>query len=190
MELGLIAGSGWASGLNAYAVILVLGLLGRLGVADIPDELTSLPVLGAAGVLYLVEFFADKVPYLDNVWDAVHTVVRPVAAGWIGYLLAGELDISGGLGAGASAGTALVAHTTKATTRAAVNVSPEPFSNTVLSLIEDVLAAGVVVLAVAFPAVALVVTVLLVVGGVALVIWLGKAVARVWRRIRRRGFAA
>lgn len=187
MDLGLIAGSGWASGLNVYAVVLVLGLLGRLGVGDIPDELTSLPVLVGAGVLYLVEFVADKVPYLDNVWDAIHTVIRPVAAGWIGYLLAGQLDLSGVLGAGTSAGTALVAHSAKATTRAAVNISPEPFSNSFLSVFEDVLAAGVVGLAAAFPAVALVLTVLLVIGAIALVVWLWRALARVWRRIGTQG---
>lgn len=189
MELGLIAGSGLASGLNVYAVVVVLGLLGRLGVGDIPDELTSVPALIGAGVLYLVEFFADKVPYLDNVWDAIHTVVRPVAAGWIGYLLAGELGLSAGLGAGTSAGAALVAHSAKATTRAAVNISPEPFSNAFLSVFEDVSAAGVVALAVASPAVALVVTALLVIGGVALVVWLWKAIFRVWRRIRSHGIA-
>lgn len=189
MELGLIAGSGWASGLNVYAVVLVLGLLGRLGVGDIPDELTSVPVLIVAGVLYLIEFFADKVPYLDNVWDAVHTVIRPVAAGWIGYLLAGELDLSTALGAGTSAGAALVAHSAKATTRAAVNVSPEPFSNAFLSVFEDLSAAAVVVLAVVFPVVGLVLTALLVVGSVALVVWLWKAIFRVWQRIRSHGIA-
>lgn len=186
MDLGLIAGSGWAAGLNVYAVVLILGLLGRLGVGQVPDELQSIPVLIGAAVLYLIEFFADKVPYLDNAWDAVHTVVRPVLAGWIGYLLAGQLDISAVLGAGTSAGTALVSHSTKATTRAAVNVSPEPFSNVFLSVFEDILAAGMTALAVAFPVVALVVTVLFLVGGVALIVWLWRGIARVWQRIRAR----
>lgn len=186
MGLGLIAGTGWAAGLNVYAVVLVLGLLGRLGVGDIPEQLTSVPILIAAGVLYLIEFFADKVPYLDNVWDAVHTVIRPVVAGWIGYLLAGEVDLSSALGAGTSGVTALVSHSAKATTRAAVNVSPEPFSNVVLSVFEDGLAAGMVALAVAFPVVALVVTVLLLVGSVWLVAWLWRAISRVWQRIATR----
>lgn len=94
MDLGLIAGSGWAAGLNVYAVALILGLVGRFGDAPIPDQLTSTPVLIGAAVLYLVEFFADKVPYLDNIWDAAHTVIRPVVAGWMGYLLAGETGLS------------------------------------------------------------------------------------------------
>lgn len=190
MELGLIAGSGWAAGLNVYAVVLILGLLGRLGVADVPEPLISLPVIIGAAVLYLIEFFADKVPYLDNIWDAIHTVIRPVLAGWVGYLLAGEVDLSTALGAGTSGVAALVSHSTKATTRAAVNVSPEPFSNIILSVFEDGLAAGMVGLAVAFPVVALIVTVIFLIGGVWLIVWLWRAIARVWQEIAARGSEA
>jgi hypothetical protein len=186
MDLGLIAGTGWASGLNVYAVALILGLVGRLGGAPMPEELTSTPVLVGAGVLYAVEFFADKVPYLDNIWDAVHTVIRPVAAGTIGYWLAGDAGMSEALGAGTSAGLALVSHSTKATTRAAVNVSPEPVSNISLSLFEDGLVAGVVALAVAAPVVALVVVIIFVILGVWLIVKLWRAISRLWARLAAR----
>lgn len=186
MDIGLIAGSGWASGLNVYAVALILGLMGRFAEAPIPDQLTTTPVLIAAGVLYVVEFFADKVPYLDNVWDAIHTVVRPVAAGWIGYLLAGETGLSEAVGAGTAGVMALVSHSAKATTRAAVNVSPEPVSNISLSVFEDGLVAGVMVLALANPTIALVVVIVLAILSLWLVFVLGRAVRRVWKRIGQR----
>lgn len=189
MDLGLIAATGWAAGLNVYAVVLILGLLGRLTDAGIPDPLTSLPVLIGAALMYAVEFVADKVPYLDNIWDAVHTIVRPVAAAWLGYLFAGELDLSPILGAGTSGVTALAAHSTKATTRAAVNVSPEPVSNIALSVFEDGIVAGLVLLAVAAPVVALVVVILLLIAGVWLVMTLWRAVGRVRQRIAARRLA-
>lgn len=190
MDFGLVAATGWAAGLNVYAVVLILGLLGRLTDAGIPEPLTSLPVLVVAGVMYAVEFVADKVPYLDNIWDAIHTIVRPLAAAWLGYLFAGELDLSPILGAGASGVTALAAHSTKATTRAAVNVSPEPMSNIALSVFEDGLVAGLVVLALASPIIALVVVILLLAGGAWLVFSLWRAIGRVRARIAaRRGLA-
>lgn len=186
MDLGLIAGTGWASGLNVYAVALILGLMGRFADAPIPDELTTTPILIAAGVLYVIEFVADKIPYLDNIWDAIHTIIRPVAAGWIGFLLAGEAGLSEVLGAGTSGGMALAAHATKATTRAAVNVSPEPVSNIGLSVFEDGIVAGMVALALANPLLALIVAIVFAIAGVALVVVLWKAISRVWARIAER----
>lgn len=183
MDIGLIAGSGWAAGLNVYAVVLIMGLLGRFTDAAVPEQLTSTGVLIAAGVLYLIEFVADKIPYVDNAWDAIHTVIRPVAAGWIGYLIAGDAGLSEALGAGTAGVTALISHSTKATTRAAVNVSPEPASNTVLSLFEDGLAAGMVALAVTSPVIALILVIILVIAGGWLIFVLWRGVARVWRRI-------
>lgn len=186
MDLGLIAGTGWASGLNVYAVALILGLVGRFGGAPMPEQLTSTPVLIGAGVLYAVEFFADKVPYLDNIWDAIHTVVRPVAAGAIGYWLAGEAGMSEAIGAGTSGVLALVSHSTKATTRAAVNVSPEPASNISLSIFEDGLVGGMVALALAAPIVALVVVIVFVILGVWLMVKLWRGIARLWARLAER----
>jgi hypothetical protein len=185
--IGLLAGSGWASGLNLYLVTLLLGLAGRLGWADVPAVLQRLDVMIAAGVLFLVEFVADKVPFLDNVWDAVHTVVRPLGAAAIGYVIAGEsTSIGAALGAVVAGALALSSHSAKATTRAAVNTSPEPFSNVFLSFFEDGLVAGMVALAVLFPWVALVLAVILAVLGTWLAVVLFGAIRRVWKRWGRR----
>lgn len=183
--VGLIAGSGWASGLNLYAVTLILGLVGRFGWSDVPDILMRTDVLIAAGVLFFVEFAADKIPYLDNVWDALHTVVRPLGAAALGYVIAGESgsigEAAGALVAGALAATS---HSAKATTRAAVNVSPEPVSNMTLSVLEDGVASGMTVLALALPVVALVVALLLAIASIWVAVKLWGAVRKVFRRGR------
>ena len=142
--LGLALGAGFSSGLNLYATVATLGLLQRFGVIHLPDalEVVGHPiVLGIALTLYLVEFFADKVPYLDTLWDAAHTFVRPPAAAIIAYGAAGGISPHWRWAAALLAGgVALTAHGTKASTRAAVNTVPEPVSNWALSLGEDLLA--------------------------------------------------
>ncbi|WP_031090039.1 DUF4126 domain-containing protein [Streptomyces sp. NRRL WC-3549] len=151
--LPLVFTSGWASGINAYAVILLLGLFGATGLTDdVPDALQRPDVLVVAGVLFLCEAAADKIPYLDSAWDTVHTVVRPVAGAVVAALLAGEGGSLPELAAGAVGGsTALVSHLVKAGTRMAVNTSPEPFSNIVVSVAEDLGVAGVITFAVFHP---------------------------------------
>jgi hypothetical protein len=181
--LGLVAGSGWASGLNLYLVSLLLGVAGRVGWADVPEVLQRADVMIVSGVLFAVEFAADKIPYLDNVWDAIHTVVRPVGAAALGAVLAGQSEsIGAALGATVAGTLALSAHSAKATTRAAVNTSPEPFSNIVLSLFEDGLVAGLVALAVLYPWAALVVAVVLGLLAAWLTVRLFGAIRRLWRR--------
>ena len=142
--LGLALGAGFSSGLNLYATVATLGLLQRFGVIHLPDSLEVVGhpiVLGIAVALYLVEFFADKVPYLDTLWDAAHTLVRPPAAAIIAYGAAGGIPPHWRWAAALLAGgVALTAHGTKASTRAAVNTVPEPVSNWALSLGEDLLA--------------------------------------------------
>jgi hypothetical protein len=169
--VGLLAGTGWASGVNLYAVVTLLGIFGRVGIADdIPAFLMRTDVLVVAGALFLVEFVVDKVPYLDDLWDVVHTVIRPAGAATLGVLLAGDgiSDVAAALGSG---GLAFASHAVKATTRVAVNTSPEPVTTGVVSLAEDGLVAGVVALAVTNPVLALVVVgVLLVLGGVLMVL--------------------
>ncbi len=183
---GLIAGSGFASGINLYAVALLLGFAGRLGWEDIPEQLTRTDVMVTVGILFLVEFLVDKVPYLDSLWDAIHTVVRPLGAAALGYFLAGEAGSVGqGLGTIVAGALALTSHGAKATTRAAVNTSPEPFSNSVLSVMEDGLALGVVLVAIALPAVAIVLVAVLTVGAGWLTIRLFGAARRLWRNRRR-----
>lgn len=185
--IALVAGSGWASGLNLYLVTLLLGIGGRLGWDDIPHLFTRFDVMIVAGILFLVEFVVDKIPFLDNLWDAAHTVVRPLGAAAIGAVLVGDApSIGAGVGAALAGVLALDAHAAKATTRVVVNTSPEPFSNIVLSLAEDLGVGLLVVLAVTNPVVALVVVGVLVVGATALTIWLFRVARRGWARVRRR----
>lgn len=181
---GLIAGSGWASGVNLYLVTLMLGLAGRLGWTDIPAVLTRTDVMIVAGILFAVEFVADKVPYLDNVWDAIHTVVRPLGAAAIGAVVAGDsATIGAALGAAVAGALALDAHAAKASTRMVVNTSPEPVSNIGLSLAEDVGVAGLVTLAVTYPIPTMIVVAILVVAATALTIWVWRTARRSWKKL-------
>lgn len=181
--LGLLAGSGWAAGLNLYLVTFLLGLGGRLDWLEVPTVLARTDVMIVAGILYAVEFLADKVPYLDNIWDAVHTIVRPVGAAALGYVIAGDSSsVTAAVGAIVSGSLALSAHSAKATTRAAVNTSPEPFSNIFLSVAEDGLVAGLIALAIANPAITLIVVIVLTVGA----IWLTVKLFGIIRRFRSR----
>ena len=177
--IGLLAGSGWAAGLNLYLVTFLLGLGGRLDWLEVPEVLQRTDVMIVAGILYAVEFLADKVPYLDNIWDAVHTFVRPLGAAALGYVIAGDSSsVGGAVGAILSGSLALSAHSAKATTRAAVNTSPEPFSNIFLSLAEDGLVAGLIALAIANPILTLIVVVVLTVGDVWLTVKLFGVILR------------
>ncbi|MFH9348508.1 DUF4126 domain-containing protein [Kitasatospora sp. NPDC017646] len=170
--LPLIFTSGLASGINAYAVVLLLGLLGRFaGAESVPHALERTDVLIAAAVLFLLEAVADKIPYVDTVWDAVHTVIRPIAGAVVGVLIAsndpGSLST---IAAGAMGGTtALVTHLVKASLRMAVNTSPEPASNIVVSLLEDLSVAGLVTLAIFHPWAAASIAAVLLVAGLLLV---------------------
>ncbi len=142
--LGFALGTSFASGLNLYATVAAAGLFQRFGIIQLPDSLHVLAspvVLGIAIVLFVIEFIADKIPYFDSAWDAVHTFIRPPAAALISYSAFGpvpeEWKITAALLAG---GVALTSHGAKATTRAAANTSPEPISNWTLSALEDGLA--------------------------------------------------
>ncbi|MFP4073316.1 MAG: DUF4126 domain-containing protein [Actinomycetota bacterium] len=183
--ISVISGSGWASGLNLYLATLMLGLAGRAGWADIPEVLTRIDVMIVAGVLFVVEFFADKVPFLDSFWDTIHTFIRPIGAAAIGAVIAGESGSIGAALGGIIAGAlALDAHSAKASTRVMVNASPEPVSNAAVSLVEYVGVATLVVIAVAYPIVTIIVVAVLVVAASALTIWLWKGVRRAWGRVR------
>ncbi|MFD5465381.1 DUF4126 domain-containing protein [Kitasatospora sp. NPDC127059] len=170
--LPLIFTSGLASGINAYAVVLLLGLLGRFaGAESVPHALERTDVLIAAAVLFLLEAVADKIPYVDTVWDAVHTVIRPIAGAVVGVLIASNDPGSlSEVAAGAMGGTtALVTHLVKASLRMAVNTSPEPFSNIVVSLAEDLSVAGLVTLAIFHPWLAASIAAVLLLTGLLLV---------------------
>src|SRR2546423_10044477 len=153
--LGLALGAGFSSGLNLYATIATLGLLERFHVVHLPGSLQVLAhpwVIGIAIALYLIEFFADKIPYVDTAWDTIHTLIRPPAAAILAYASAGAAPAEWRWGAALLAGgVALTSHGTKASTRAAANTIPEPFSNWTLSLGEDVLAVWLSWMAAAHP---------------------------------------
>lgn len=186
--LPLIFTAGWASGVNAYAVVLLLGLFGRTGLSDsVPDALQRTDVLIAAAVLFLIEAVADKIPYLDSFWDALHTVVRPAAGAVVAALLAGQDGSLPELAAGAVGGTAaLASHLVKAGTRMAINTSPEPVTNIVTSTAEDVSVAGIVTLAIFHPLLAAIVAGALLVTGLILVSFLATRIRRYLRRRRAR----
>ena len=181
--------SGWASGVNAYLTVALLSLAGRTGWGEVPESLQSDGVLAAALVLFAIEFVADKVPYVDNAWDAVHTVVRPAIASTVGVAFAGDAGSTGleeALSGGGSGAMALASHAVKAGLRLGVNTSPEPFSNIFVSLTEDGLVAGVVLLAIEHPVEAAVVSVVLLLAGIALVVFLGTRIRRALRGLRER----
>jgi hypothetical protein len=164
--LALALGTGFSSGLNLYATVATLGLLQRFGIVHLPQPMQVVAhpwVIGIAVALYLVEFFADKIPYVDTLWDAVHTFIRPPAAGLLAFAAAGAAPPEWRWGAALLAGgVALTSHGTKASARAAVNTSPEPFSNWALSFGEDLLAVWLSWLASVHPVATIVLVVALV----------------------------
>lgn len=185
--LGLAFGAGFSSGLNLYATVATLGLLQRFGVIHLPASLEVVAnpiVLGVAAALYLVEFFADKIPYVDTVWDAVHTFIRPPAAAIIAYGAAAAVSPEWRWAAALLAGgVALTAHGTKATTRAAVNTVPEPFSNWALSFGEDLLAVWLTWFTTVHPVAAIVIVVALLILCAFLLYYLFRFVRRAFRNV-------
>src|SRR5918995_1884168 len=184
-SLAYVLTSGWASGVNVYATLLVIGLIGRYGdVESVPDVLERTDVLLLAGVLTALEFVADKVPYVDSAWDAVHTVIRPAVGAILGALLAGEADDLGeAAGAVLGGTTALASHAAKASLRLAVNASPEPVSNIVLSLSANATLVGVLLLAIDHPWVAVAIAGALLVAAGTLAVVLIRTIQRGWDRL-------
>ena len=179
--LGLAFGTAWTAGINLYATIAALGLAAAAGAIQLPPELQVLAhpaVIAVALVLYLIEFFADKVPILDSAWDALHTFIRVPAGALLAARAMGPVSPPLELVALLLGGSvALASHAAKASTRIAINASPEPVSNWIASVAEDVLALVGVWLALRHPLLMLTFVVLFV----AIVIW---AAPRVWRGLR------
>lgn len=153
--LSLALGSAWTSGINLYATVFVLGLFQKIGLAKLPgglDVLDNWWIVGIAGFLYLIEFVADKVPYVDSVWDVVHTFIRVPAGALLAYAAVGDLEpTTQALAFLFGGGVALSSHGTKATARAFANLSPEPVSNWFLSIVEDIIAFAGAILAIFAP---------------------------------------
>ena len=154
-DLAIAAALAWGSGLRAYAVIFAVGLAGTLGWVELPEHLRLLQhplVLGASGLMTAVEFFADKVPWLDSVWDAVHSFIRIPAGAALAAAVFGDSGAAVALAAAILGGTlAAGVHFAKSGTRAALNTSPEPFSNWTASLAEDAMVPLGLWLAIAHP---------------------------------------
>ena len=153
--LSLALGSAWTSGINLYATVTILGLLQKFGATKLPGGLDALDnwwIIGIAGGLYVIEFFADKFPYVDSVWDVVHTFIRVPAGAVVAYAATNQLDSSVYIPAALiGGGLALASHGTKAAARVGANLSPEPVSNWALSFFEDGLVIVGVILAVFAP---------------------------------------
>ena len=159
--LGRMLGFSFAAGVNLYATVAILGLASRYGWVSLPPQFQAFNsdiVIGAAVVMYLIEFFADKIPYVDSLWDVVHTAIRPVGGALIAVTTLGDASptveaLVALLGGAVATGS----HLTKTSTRAAANTSPEPFSNWILSIGEDLFVVGLGFLALRYPIAAFVV---------------------------------
>jgi len=155
--LGSAMGFGFVSGLNLYATVLTLGLGIRFHFIALSPQFSKLEILSswyvivAAGVLFVLEAFADKIPWVDSLWDAIHTLIRPIGAAALGAMAIGSVDPQAAVIAAMCGGVALTGHSAKAGTRLLVNHSPEPFSNIVLSVGEDILAIAGTWLAIKHP---------------------------------------
>lgn len=186
ITLGRTLGFSFAAGVNLYATVAILGLASRYGWVALPPQYAVFDsnwVIGIALFMYVVEFVADKIPWLDTAWDAVHTFIRPLGGALIAITTLGEASptvttLVGLLGGAVAASS----HASKAGTRAVANTSPEPFSNWVLSLSEDAFVIGLGLVALKYPLVALAVTAILLVAIVLFARFLIRAVRRRFRR--------
>src|SRR5580765_530406 len=181
--LGYTIPFAFASGLNVYATIAVLGLSSHFGLVSLPQQFRAFDhpaVIGVALVMYVVEFVADKIPWVDSVWDALHTVIRPLGGAFVAVAALGDASpMATTLAALLGGSVAMTTHLTKTGTRAAANTSPEPFSNWILSFSEDALAVGLTYGAIRHPDVALAIAVVLL-------IVIGAFSALIVRFVRRR----
>lgn len=184
--LSLAMGTAWTSGINLYATVAALGIAGQLDMIQLPENLQVLThpaVIAVACTMYLIEFFADKVPYVDNGWDVLHTFIRVPAGAILAARSLGDMNPALELVALLAGGTvALAAHGTKATARLAINVSPEPVSNWIASVTEDLAVLGSIWMIFNHPLVMLI----LLLGFFALAVWLVPK----FFRLAKRGFQA
>ncbi len=155
--IALMLGASWAAGINLYAAILVLGILGNTGYAELPDGLALVEnplVLGVAGIMYFIEFFADKTPGVDSGWDAIHTFIRIPAGAMMAVGAASGIEVNQAVTLAAAllgGGVAATSHFTKAGTRLMINTSPEPVTNWVASFTEDIAVIGGLWAALTYP---------------------------------------
>ena len=184
--LGRTLGFSFAAGINLYATVAILGLASRYAWVDLPPEYQTFNnpwVIGVALVLYALEFVADKIPWLDSLWDAVHTVIRPLGGALVAVSALGDASPATQTVAALLGGSvAMTTHLTKAGTRAVVNTSPEPFTNWALSLAEDVFVVGLTWVAVQHPITASIIALVLLAAIVAAGSFMVRAVRRRFAR--------
>ncbi len=184
--LGRTLGFSFAAGINLYATVAILGLAKRYGWVALPDQFAVFDndvVIGTALVLYVIEFVADKIPWVDSIWDAVHTVIRPIGGALIAVNTLGDPSPTmEGLVALLGGTVAAGSHFSKAGTRAVANTSPEPFSNWALSLTEDIFVLGLAALALKYPAAAAIVVIVSLVLIITFATWFFRAIKRRWGR--------
>jgi hypothetical protein len=184
--LGRTLGFSFAAGINLYATVAILGLASRYGWVDLPPQYQVFDnnwIIGGALVLYVIEFFADKIPWLDSAWDAVHTLIRPVGGALIAIATIGDVSpgtetIVGLIGGALATST----HLSKSGTRAVANTSPEPFTNWILSIGEDLFVVGLGTLALKYPAAAAIVVFVCLLLMIAFASWIIRAVKRRFAR--------
>jgi len=191
--VAIVAAASFAAGLNVYATVATLGLLARYDVLPLPPALhvvESWPVIGAAVALFVIEFFADKIPGFDLIWNALHTFVRVPVAALLSYGATAQLSPGAQIAAAVLGGAiALAAHGGKTAVRAAVTPSPEPFSNIALSAGEDVVAVGLTWFAGAHPWIALAIVVVLLLLTILAIRWVWRALRRLFGGARRQAEA-
>lgn len=181
--IALMLGASWASGINLYAAILVLGILGNSGYADLPEGLALVEnplVIGVAGIMYFIEFFADKTPGVDSAWDAIHTFIRIPAGAMMAVGAAEGVEVNQAVTLAAAllgGGVAATSHFTKAGTRLMINTSPEPVTNWVASFTEDIAVIGGLWAALTYPWLFIV----MFIAFMALTIWL---LPKIWRALK------
>ena len=184
--LGRTLGFSFAAGINLYATVAILGLASRYGWVSLPEQYRVFDndlIIGAAIVMYVIEFFADKIPWVDSVWDAVHTVIRPIGGAVIAIATLGDASPTvEGLVALLGGTLAAGSHFTKAGTRAVANTSPEPFSNWILSIAEDIFVVGLGFITLKYPLVAALIVLVGVILMMVFSTWIVRAVRRRWSR--------
>jgi Domain of unknown function (DUF4126) len=184
--LGRTLGFSFAAGINLYATVAILGLASRYGWVSLPGQYRVFDndlIIGVALTLYVIEFFADKIPWVDSVWDAIHTAIRPIGGAVIAVQTLGDASPAMETLVGLMGGTlAASTHFTKAGTRAVANASPEPFSNWILSITEDLFVVSLGFIALKYPLLATLIVLVALVMMVVFAAWIFRAVKRRWQR--------
>ena len=186
VTLGRTLGFSLAAGVNLYATVALLGLASRYGWVSLPEQFqvfNNIFVIGLAAILYAVEFFADKIPWVDSIWDAIHTAIRPIGGAVIAIQTLGDASPATEALVGLLGGTlAASTHFTKAGTRAVVNASPEPFTNWILSFGEDLFVVSLGFIALKYPLAATLIVLVALTLMAVFAAWIFRAVKRRWRR--------